>query len=165
MAEIITTTLVINFDGGEESTLQAEIDSREDGLNGGITSFIPGDSPYFLVFKTDDVSTTLDTTTGTINSMGTGIYKVEETLTFTNTRESALSKPAEGTVTRTVLSGTLPELQLKYNKLITSEKTIGVVKVEYDSRYHSYQLNDIPDNLAGETTFPIIILITGTVDS
>lgn len=162
MANLITTTLVINFAAGDNSSLAAEIDSRENGLNGGITSFIPGDSPAFLIYKTANVSVQIDTTTGSITDEGSGLTDVEEILTFTNSREVSLSKPAFGTVTTTKLSGVTPDLEVKYDKLITSEKTIGAVKVEYQTKFYAYRLNGVPDNLNGETTFPIIVLITGT---
>lgn len=46
MTEVVVATLNINFDAdaaGGQGILKLELDDREDGLNGGDTSFAPGD--------------------------------------------------------------------------------------------------------------------------
>ena len=49
-----TATIRVSFGDGSSSVpgahLSAEVDSRPTGLNGGKTSFQPGDSCWFLVF-------------------------------------------------------------------------------------------------------------------
>ena len=48
-----------NPDGSEAAGhLSAEIDTRPGGLNGGRTSFNPGETAYILVYKSDNVSIT-----------------------------------------------------------------------------------------------------------
>ena len=74
MAKTVTTSLVVEFDTGDEDTnsiLLAEIDSREDGLNNGNTSFKPGDPVYFLIYKTPDaVVDGIFVTHGVVNPSG-----------------------------------------------------------------------------------------------
>ena len=52
MAEIVVATLNVNFSEDAESSksgvLKLEIDDRENGLNGGDTSFQPGDTVLAL---------------------------------------------------------------------------------------------------------------------
>ena len=50
MAEIVTASLTINFDAGKGSNqFLVEVDDRENGPNGGRSSFNPGDTVYLLL--------------------------------------------------------------------------------------------------------------------
>ena len=73
-----------NPDGsGSDGHLSAEVDTRPDGLNGGRSSFSPGETAYILVYKSDNVSIT-DTicSAGSLSAQGSAVVTVTEELMF-----------------------------------------------------------------------------------
>lgn len=73
-----------NPDGSAaEGQLSAEIDTRPGGLNGGRSSFSPGETAYILVYKSDNVSIT-DTicSAGSLSAQGSAVVTVTEELMF-----------------------------------------------------------------------------------
>ncbi len=85
MASIITANLNVSFSSGSASggILVAEIDGREDGFNGGDTSFAPGDNVYYLTYRGPDV--TIDSqhwSQGNFSAEGQTTIEVTEDLEF-----------------------------------------------------------------------------------
>ncbi len=163
----VTTTLVVNFSAGEGGdVLIAEIDSREDGFNGGNTRFGAGDQPVFLIFKTDNVTIDLITpSAGLIQNVGIEDIVFEETLTFAKERQATIQKPAQ--------TGILDSFKWIGNDLgipvLSDPRTVtiptdgvGVLKVTYTSRALVRRLTNITVPLNGETEFVVLILIEGT---
>lgn len=54
----VTASVTIGFASGADasSTFSAEVDSRENGLNAGTTSFAPGASVHLLLYKTNMIT-------------------------------------------------------------------------------------------------------------
>jgi len=164
-----TTSITVDFttaDGAEGTTelLKAEVDSREDGLNGGDTTFISGvDSPAFLVFKSTPVSIDVMTPTyGNIQSLGSGTYLVEDIVTFSMENTKALNYPISGNFTYKWLGRSNGSVSHTENTLSLAEKSIGVLKISYEATYSAYRLNNIPAILDGETEFSVLIYIAGS---
>jgi hypothetical protein len=169
MSSKVTATLVVNFDGGNGSGhLSAEIDSRPTGYNGGRTNFTAGDSPAFLVFNSSDVSVdSIVSSAGAIvdASPPVGLMEVSEDLQFSGTAEAQPSKPIYGGLTSAKwLGNTLGDgsLQVTENKVAVTAAGVGVLRVKYFALFKAYRLTAVPYPLNGETSFPVLIVITGS---
>jgi hypothetical protein len=155
-----------NPDGsGAAGHLSAEIDTRPGGLNGGRTSFNPGETAYILVYKSDNVSIT-DTicSAGSLSSQGTAVVSVTEEIMFEDADTANLGKPARTGISQTVWYGrSLGGLSLQSDKVTVkaAAKGVGVAKVTYDALARVYALSS-PSTLNGETDFSILALIKGT---
>jgi hypothetical protein len=155
-----------NPDGSEAAGhLSAEIDTRPGGLNGGRTSFNPGETAYILVYKSDNVSIT-DTicSAGSLSSQGTAVVSVTEEIMFEDADTANLGKPARTGISQTVWYGrSLGGLSLQSDKVTVkaAAKGVGVAKVTYDALARVYALSS-PSTLNGETDFSILALIKGT---
>lgn len=162
MAGIVTTSLVVQFGAGSDSYhLSAEIDSRTDGFNGGSTSFIGGDSPAFLVYKDTELSLAFIASTGGVQQIGSGTIQQEEWLVFANEKTKSLAKPPTGTVTLTRYGGTSGATVVGSNVTLPSQG-VAVYKAVYNANYTAYKLTNIPTTINGESTFQVIVVITGT---
>jgi hypothetical protein len=152
---VVTTSLVVSLGGdtADNSIYSVEVDSREDGLNAGRTSFNPGDQIYLLLFKTDNV-TTLDSiaSKGNLTYKGTTKFEVEEYGEFPNEKEVSLSYPvpAGGIVTKKWLGNDLGSTAI-LNQSILSLTTddaalgnpyVGVMRYSYTSVADIYLLNN-----------------------
>lgn len=166
MTEVVVATLNINFEADSSSTsavLKLELDDRADGLNGGDTSFAPGDDAYFFLFKDDSVTLVTSTpmvTAGGVSSSGSGTKEVDENLTFSNSDTSSLGYPPDGSVSMQwmgrsyELSGTtlkpnsdLPEVSGSELKMAKGKKVIGVLNCTYDSTGSLWKLSNVPTDL------------------
>lgn len=160
MAAPVTTSLVINFttlDGSEGGILTAEVDDRPDGLNAGNTTFYPGDSPGFLVFKSNNVAITqLLASEGLLQSMGQFSITAEEDLTFANTREASLRYPAKGPVTVVRKSPSGPSLTLVgEDKVTTPSNVVAAYQIRYPTIGIGYRVT-------GTTgTISVVVFIEG----
>jgi len=144
--------------------LSAEVDTRPTGLNGGRSSFSPGETAYILVFKTDDVSIT-DTicSAGSLSPHGTTTVTVTEELMFEDADTATLGKPARSSLGQVVWFGrSLGDLTLQSDRVTAkaANKGVGVAKVTYDALAQVYALVS-PATLNGETDFSILALIKG----
>ena len=166
-----TTSIVVSF--GSQSAaataanahLSAQIDSRPSGLNGGNTSFNPGDTAWFLIFMSDNVQ--LDgapvASAGTIGGgqLVSGINIVEQ-LTFANTNVANLSVPATSIASNKWLGNNLGALSLTGNKseVTASQTGVGVCKIDFLANALAYSIT-APQTLDGETSFGIAIVVNG----
>lgn len=155
-----------NPDGSDAAGhLSAEIDTRPSGLNGGRSSFSPGETAYILVYKSDNVNIT-DTicSAGSLSAQGTTMVTVTEELMFEDADMASLSKPARSSISQSVWYGrSLGSLTLQSDKVTVkaSAKGVAVAKVTYDALALVYALSS-PATLNGETDFSILALIKGS---
>ncbi|MFZ5536723.1 MAG: hypothetical protein ACOZAP_04500 [Pseudomonadota bacterium] len=146
--------------------LSAEIDSRNDGLNGGKTSFAPGESVYILVYKTNNVSITqAASSAGSITQSGSATVEIEEDVMFEDTDTGNLGRPVTGGIAGTVWMGrSLGSLSVQADKTTVkaSQKGIAVARVKYTTHALVYKLSS-PTSLNGLEDFSILAVIQGEV--
>ena len=168
----VTANISISFgddDSEGQGVLTAEVDNRtveEGGLNGGETSFNAGDTAWFLVFKSDNV--TYDppiASAGTVNAGGTETVIKNEELTFSDTDTASLSVPADSITSTTWMGNSLGGLVLQSDKqtVKTSSKGVAIAKVKYTASGKAYGLIS-PISVQGFTDFSINVFIKGTVN-
>lgn len=144
--------------------LSAEIDTRSTGLNGGRSSFSPGETVYILVYKTDNV--TINETicsAGSLSPQGTTVVTVSEEVMFEEDDTATLDKPVRAGLTQFVWYGrSLGALALQSDKVTVKAgaKGVAVAKVSYETLAQIYALAS-PATLNGETDFSILALIKG----
>ena len=163
----ITTTLVITFTdpaaaAAQNLFLSAEVDGRPDGLNKGITSFLLGDSPAFLVFKSAGLTTTMEATSGSIGGAGGGIQvKQVENITFIKTNTANLSKPAMGnSVTWIHVGGDSGALTVNGALVTTPNPILAVYQATYYASADGYRLSGV-GAVAGVVEVSSVIFIEG----
>lgn len=182
-----TTTLVVQFgtpDSEADAYLSAEIDDRETGLNGGETSFEPGETAYFLVYKSDNV--TLRTNPGPIASAGNAAYATQtididiedEDITFAASAEGQLDVPCKNAALTSYawvgdVLGT-PSLGADRRTVTITpaagkdlKNSAGVLRVNYTAEALPGSIVSPPSiaTSSGETLtdFSIVVLIIGDV--
>jgi hypothetical protein len=166
----VTAALFVNFDDGRtgDAFLQLEIDSREDGFNGGNTTFGPGEQPVYLEFKTSSI-TVLErlVSAGLIQPLNLvapdNELLVEEFITFPRERTQPLSKPIDSGFTFKWLGNDLGTIT-PIDELTVQAATngIGVAKVTYTAKFEAFRLVNIPFPLNGENEFPVLVFHTGS---
>lgn len=167
---VVTANFSVTFSKGDGgSILIAEIDDREDGKNGGDTSFAPGEDAYFLIFLGTNVSLV-----GIYPSLGsTGLIEassktVTETLTFYKPENltADLKYPVQSLVSVTWLGNTLGNYVLDGQTIrVTPDPNsgtyaAGVLEVQYISPCFVYKLNHAPLSV---NEYEIAILVVGQV--
>ncbi len=164
----VTATLVVQFsssaDAGE--SLQAEIDSRTDGLNQGDTTFGAGDQPGFLIFLTPNVTLNLITpSTGVIQTLTAENITFTETLTFAKKKQATVTKPIFNLALDSFkwLGTNLGNPTVVDSKTVSvPTEGVGVLKVTYTAQALRRRLTSVTVPLNGETDFDVLILIEGT---
>lgn len=162
----VTANITVSFgDGADGSSghLSAEIDRRPDGLNGGKTSFAPGDTAHFLVYKSANVRHDAPVASaGTINRGGSGISVTkEDDIQFADTDTASLSIPVDSISSVTWLGRSLGSLTLTDPTTVkASAKGVAVARVRYVAKADAWSLSS-PSTLAGLTDFSILVFILG----
>ena len=160
MANPITTSIVINFNAQTDSILKAEIDDRttaEGGYNGGGTSFVPGDEPAFLLYKSDNVTVLAKLVSeGTLQTLGTPTIRKTEQLQFANEKSASLSYPYVGGFTVVRASPGMPTGTLNGNNYVLSSQAVGIVEVSYITRAEAIRVRSAGGDL------PVVVYIEGT---
>jgi len=100
---------------GDAQHLSAEIDSREDGLNGGASVFLSSSQPAFLVYAT--VPFSVEASAGSVQAAGTVSVPVEEDVVHyfwpdALEHEVTLSRPVVGVPTLVTELGTNVSLEI-----------------------------------------------------
>lgn len=167
----VTATIVVKFEPPTGSSfLTAEVDSREDGLNKGKTSFGPGDTVGILVRKSDDVTISdAIVSAGTLVSGAGGSTEEEEFIPFALTLEGNLGKPYGAALDGPTWYGNnlggitiAPNTtNIKLNDPLSKDK-VGVLYLKYTSPYLAYYLT-APTQLNGKKTFDILVAFVGMV--
>ena len=158
----VTTSLLISFTPESESesaVLVAEVDSREDGLNNGDTTFRPGDPIYYLTYAGPGVSIVQQiATAGGIASVGGGNRQVTETVTWANVRDASVSYPVAGGLSIAWCGRNPGKAALSGSKTLRlPDAGVGVAKVTYTTAYHAWRLSGVPTSIED-----VLILIEGT---
>ena len=162
----VTTTVQISFgDAGAAAGahLSAEVDSRPDGLNAGKSSFVGGEPVYVLVYKSNNVTIKEKIlSAGTIFSAGSAVVEHEEFITFSNTRESSISKPASGSLDVTWYGKSLGGISVAGDgvSLTASSAGVAIAKVVYKSNAQAFRLAT-PLTLGGSKEYSILLYILG----
>ena len=162
----VTTTVQISFgdaDAEAGAHLSAEVDSRPDGLNAGKSSFVGGEPVYVLVYKSNNVSIKEKIlSAGTIFGAGSEVVENEEFITFSNTRESSISKPASGPLTVTWYGKSLGGISVAGDgvSLTASASGVAVAKVVYKSNAQAFRIST-PLTLGGSPDYSILLYILG----
>lgn len=187
MTEIVVATLNVNFssDADEAATgsIKLEIDDREDGLNGGDTSFAPGDDAFFFLFKDANVTlvtTVPERTAGGVTSAGSGTRSLDENITFSNSNSGSLGYPPDGSVAmswigrsfiltdtiinevrtlKLVANSELPEVQGSELRIASGKNVFGVLNCQYDSTGSLWKLSQVPEDIAD-----VLLIAIGTTD-
>lgn len=164
-----SATIRVQFGSAESSAaahLSAEIDSRADGLNGGVTAFSPGDRVYCLLYKSDNVSISeVICSAGSFTAQGSEVISLTEELAFEDSDTASLRRPARDDLAQTAWYGRdLGQLRLQADHMTLKAATAGVavVKVTYDALALVYELAS-PATLNGEDDFNILVLVKGAV--
>lgn len=149
--------------------LSAEIDKRETGINGGKTSFAPGDTVGFLIYKSDNVTLSAPVASaGTVTMGGTTNVEQEADLTFANNHIASLSVTPYGGITETKWIGnnlgeiTITGRQATVDKSAIENQKVGVAKIKYVGQAITCTVT-APLEVNGETSFSIVVLIVGTI--
>jgi hypothetical protein len=164
----VTANITVSFGDsdsadGASGHLSAEIDDRPAGLNGGDTSFAPGDTAHFLVYKSSNVTYDVPVTSaGTLATAGTGLTVTkEQDLQFADTDTASLSIPAIAITGTTWLGRSLGTLALQDPTTVkATAKGVAVARVTYTCSADGFALTS-PATLAGLTDFSILVFILG----
>jgi hypothetical protein len=148
----VTTSVVVQFTTGEgEAVLVAEVDDREavdGGLNGGKTSFLPGDSVYILRYRSKNVI--MDSEQASLGSLSGGSSTTvdkEEDVTFAGETEASLRYPVSGGFSYEWIGNSpgaitlVGETKLKIPDAEPGVYPVGVAKVKYTSTAEVFQLS------------------------
>ena len=158
----VTASLVIAFTPDSESesaVLVAEVDSREDGLNNGDTTFRPGDPVYYLTYAGQNVSIAQQiATAGGIASVGGGNRQVTETVTWANVRDASVSYPVSGGLSVAWQGRNPGKASLSGDKTLRLPSAgVGVAEVTYSTTYQAWRLSGVPTSIEN-----VLIWIEGT---
>lgn len=164
-----TATIAIKFGDGSTTAssinghLSAEVDSRTSGLNGGKTSFAPGETVWVLVYKSSNVG--IKSVVASAGSITQGanvtVSKSFDTL-FEDTKQASLPVPADSITSNVWMGRSLGNMTLNTNKQGVTVDVSGVAvnKTTISCTALTYGVT-APANINGETSFSILVLITG----
>lgn len=169
MANVVTASIVVDFDAGEgEGILLAEVDAFPSGLNQGNTTFAPGESPGFLVYRSSNV--VIDSITsshGSISSLGGGTTPdpIIDDLIYTDDKKAQVQYPIYSGFSAKALGSNFDPGTISHDEVSVSieNQVVSVIRATYTSYFSKYRLTGIPDSLNGETSFPVVILVTGHI--
>lgn len=162
----ITANVVVNFDAGEgDGLLIAEVDDRDDGLNGGNTNFKPGDTVGLLIFKSSNVTITdIITSAGSLSGAGTQTKDVSDIISFPKEKTQNVRYPINGGgFTFKWLGNNLGTISHTEVNVTCANLGVGVAKVSYSSTADGHNLTS-PTSLDGETTFDILVYVEGIIE-
>lgn len=167
----VSATIQVSFgtEAGADGHLSAEIDDRAGGLNGGDTEFSPGDTAYFLVFKSANVEyDTPAASAGTLVSgtVSGGYVEREEDLSFADTNQASLSVPASQVVSYEWFGRSLGDLILLEDAMTleASASGVAVCRVKYRAPCTAHGIVS-PASLNGKTDYSILVFIRGRMVS
>jgi hypothetical protein len=168
---VVTASTVIQFDNQTDTSaiFSAEVDSRDDGLNLGKTSFSPGNDVGILLYKSRNVVLDFyDPSYGSLVSSGTVNYQTEdEFISFAGNNEVSLSKPLVSGFSYKWLGNNLGSIIPTENKLALGNTNlypengqyVGVAKISYMTTATAFWLKNT--NLIGEDTYQIVAFFVG----
>lgn len=152
MPSRVTASLVVSFStesaasGGGD--LKLEVDSRPDGLNGGITQFGTEDDVYILLFKSANVEVTeITCTSGSLSPAGSGLADETDVLSFAKSAEANLGYPyaSGGAIAWMGASGGTPTFAAGKSIVTVPNAVIAIGKATYKAAYQAYKLSGVGD--------------------
>lgn len=176
MAEVVVATLNVNFSAdttATEGVLKLEIDDREDGLNGGDTSFSPGDTVGFLMFKDSNVTVEYGpaSTSGGVTGSGSASKTIDEYITFSNSDSGSLGYPPSGAVslqwqgrcfkivgTEVTQTTALPDRTRSTLRMADGSSVAGVLRAQYTTTGSLYRLRSVPEDITD-----VLIIAIGSI--
>jgi hypothetical protein len=164
MASSATIRVQFGDPDGLGGHLSAEIDRRADGLNGGKTSFNPGDTVYILVYKSDNVTLTdLEASAGSVAQTGYEIVTKTDEVFFEKEDSASLSTPADSIVSSQWFGRSLGSITLQADKqtVKSDSEGVAVAQVDYLTTAVVVALTS-PASLGGLTDFSVLVVISGT---
>ncbi len=161
----VTTTITIQFGSNTDSQgfLTAEVDSRPDGLNAGRSQFQPEEVVWFLVYAGPNV--TYDPpilSDGVLMRGGEVAVAQEEFITFANSKEGKLAKPAESSAKVSWYGTSLGVTKLGSDKmtLLADKSGVAVAGVKYTAKAQSWGIK-APKTSGGSANYSIAVFILG----
>lgn len=170
MANTVTTSIVVQFTqaDGTSGTLVVEVDDRattEGGLNGGKTSFMPGDTVRLLRYKSSNV--TIDAQETSLGSLSDGtsiVLSKSEDVTFANETEASVRYPITSGFTYSWVgkdNGTISvvgETTLRIPAPATGSYAVGIAKVTYNT---TATIVTLTHNDPGISEYGIVVFVAG----
>jgi len=157
----------VAFGGGASASghLSAEIDNRPEGLNQGKTAFQPGDTAWFLVHASRNVTVERPlASAGSILNATVGTVIRTDDIFFENSSTATLPVPADSLQRVTWFGHPLGALTLGPDQLTVTAAQAGVAvaRVVYATSPKAFGVKS-PVSLNGSTDFGILVLVTGSV--
>ena len=161
----VTTTITIQFgdNAAAQGYLSAEVDSRPDGLNGGRSQFQPEDVVWLLVYAGPGVSYAPPQLSDGQLLRGSAVsVPQDEMLSFANSRETKLGKPASSTPTISWFGNSLGQVKLGSDQMSLQAERAGVAaaRVKYTAQAQSWGIK-APKTSGGSSNFAITVFILG----
>lgn len=148
---------------GSNDYLSAEMDDRADGPNTGKSSFLPGDTAWFLVYRTPGIELSLDASAGSVTGGDEVTVTKTEDVSFEAASIATLPMPAQAVTSFIWLGRDLGALTLGGDgvTLTAAAAGVAVARVTYTAKALSYGLQS-PSSVAGEVDFDVLVMITGS---
>ncbi|MDK9690530.1 hypothetical protein [Azospira sp.] len=143
--------------------LSAVVDDRAAGPNAGKTSFLPGDTAWFLVHRSEGIELKLDSSAGSIVGGNEVTLVKTEDISFENSAAGSLPVPAKAITSVLWIGRSLGGIKLGGDglSLTADESGVAIARITYTCRAVSYGLV-APDRVAGLVDFDVLVLITGS---
>lgn len=161
-------TIRVTFGSGEVAPgahLSAEIDARPAGLNGGDTAFQPGDTAWFLVYRSAGVSIDyVKSSAGSVTPGGEQVFSRSEDISFEDDDAASLPVPSDGITSVLWIGTSLGGLTLGADgmTLRAASKGVAIARVTFQVSPDAYGIA-APTTVAGLSDFPILVLVKGSV--
>lgn len=148
---------------GSNDHLSAEVDDRPAGPNAGKTSFLPGDTAWFLVYRSAGIELSMESSAGSVTGGAEVTVTKTEDVSFEATSTATLPMPAQAVTGTIWLGRDLGALTLGADgmTLTATSSGVAVARVSYTAKALSYGLQS-PSSVAGENDFDVLVLITGS---
>lgn len=169
-----TSTLRVDFSSssgvtpGETTTphISVMIDSRpaeEGGLNGGKTSFQPGDTVWCLVFAHNVGVAKIAVSAGGMETRSAGPVTITEDLTFGGGKTATLSVPADAVSSLSWLGSGLGDVSLGADRVTftASWAGAGALRVVFTATPVRAVGIKLPLSLGGGVDFPVDVAVIG----
>ena len=153
---MVKASIVVQFGARTDAVITAELDAD---LNGGKTSFAPGDSVHFRVYA--DTQYTVHRSSGTVTNMGTADSTEKEVLTFALEDVARVSKPINTLVAMKWFGtggGSVSKIGSNDVRIPTATGA-HVGELTYTARYDKWRLN--PPTIPAGEEYAIIIVVAG----
>lgn len=157
-----------NPKAGENYYMSAEVDSRDPadgGLNGGVTSFLPGDKVAILVYRS--ANTKIDAITTSAGSASQGavidVVKKDVEVMFEDTKTASLPVPCKSISSYKWVGRNLgtPALTSDKQNIQVPTKGVAVLNLTVVAEATTVELTS-PLTVDGLSDFTILVLIQGS---